>query len=127
LDLVGIDGRRLIAELEKVPTDVLPADEREFAAFAWAMGAAQRGYKTIEEILGDRQLKAQILDDFDDEDADRQLAQTQTTHYAPSPSGATIPGSKAINYEWLQAPPKLGRNDPCSCGSGKKYKKCCLG
>lgn len=20
-----------------------------------------------------------------------------------------------------------GRNDPCSCGSGKKYKKCCLG
>ena len=19
----------------------------------------------------------------------------------------------------------LGRNDPCSCGSGKKYKKCC--
>ena len=22
------------------------------------------------------------------------------------------------------APPKPGRNDPCSCGSGKKYKKC---
>lgn len=21
---------------------------------------------------------------------------------------------------------KIGRNDPCSCGSGKKYKKCCL-
>lgn len=21
---------------------------------------------------------------------------------------------------------KLGRNDPCPCGSGKKYKKCCL-
>lgn len=23
------------------------------------------------------------------------------------------------------APPKIGRNDPCPCGSGKKYKKCC--
>ena len=23
-------------------------------------------------------------------------------------------------------PPKIGRNDPCPCGSGKKYKKCCL-
>ncbi len=23
--------------------------------------------------------------------------------------------------------PKIGRNDPCPCGSGKKYKKCCLG
>jgi len=21
----------------------------------------------------------------------------------------------------------LGRNDPCHCGSGKKYKQCCLG
>ena len=23
--------------------------------------------------------------------------------------------------------PKTGRNDACPCGSGKKYKKCCLG
>ncbi len=23
--------------------------------------------------------------------------------------------------------PKVGRNDPCPCGSGKKFKKCCLG
>lgn len=22
---------------------------------------------------------------------------------------------------------KVGRNDPCPCGSGKKYKKCCIG
>ena len=22
--------------------------------------------------------------------------------------------------------PKTGRNDPCPCGSGKKYKHCCL-
>jgi ABC-type uncharacterized transport system YnjBCD substrate-binding protein len=21
---------------------------------------------------------------------------------------------------------KVGRNDPCPCGSGKKFKKCCL-
>jgi len=31
---------------------------------------------------------------------------------------------------WLAAPPplqarKAGRNDPCPCGSGKKFKKCC--
>jgi hypothetical protein len=23
--------------------------------------------------------------------------------------------------------PKVGRNDPCPCGSGRKYKRCCLG
>jgi len=22
--------------------------------------------------------------------------------------------------------PKVGRNDPCPCGSGKKFKKCCV-
>lgn len=22
--------------------------------------------------------------------------------------------------------PKVGRNDPCPCGSGKKFKKCCI-
>jgi tetratricopeptide (TPR) repeat protein len=25
------------------------------------------------------------------------------------------------------APREIGRNDPCPCGSGKKYKKCCMG
>lgn len=25
----------------------------------------------------------------------------------------------------IRQSPKVGRNDPCSCGSGKKYKKCC--
>ena len=27
----------------------------------------------------------------------------------------------------VKAKPKIGRNDPCHCGSGRKYKKCCLG
>ena len=27
--------------------------------------------------------------------------------------------------EPYRAPPKVGRNAPCPCGSGKKYKKCC--
>ena len=30
-----------------------------------------------------------------------------------------------LRVETLRAAPKAGRNDPCSCGSGKKWKKCC--
>jgi len=30
---------------------------------------------------------------------------------------------RAEPYE--RAGPKIGRNDPCPCGSGKKYKRCC--
>ena len=28
--------------------------------------------------------------------------------------------------QWKRKPPKVGRNDSCLCGSGKKFKKCCL-
>ena len=27
---------------------------------------------------------------------------------------------------FVRSRPKVGRNEPCPCGSGKKYKKCCL-
>ena len=40
-------------------------------------------------------------------------------HRKVEPSEKTI---KPVRYER----PRVGRNDPCSCGSGKKYKKCCL-
>jgi SEC-C motif len=100
---VGVKGiedrygifKRLMAELEEVPPEVLPPDEREFTAQAWAIGAVRKGYKTIEEILDDRGLKARLLDDFDDEAADERLKVAMATQ-------------------------------PCPCGSGKKYKKCCL-
>jgi len=31
-----------------------------------------------------------------------------------------LPGETIVRSQ-----PKIGRNDPCPCGSGKKYKKCC--
>lgn len=32
---------------------------------------------------------------------------------------------KPVETIAVRTTPKIGRNDPCSCGSGKKYKKCC--
>lgn len=37
-------------------------------------------------------------------------------------------GAKGISYTAENLPdatPKLGRNDPCPCGSGRKWKRCC--
>jgi uncharacterized protein YecA (UPF0149 family) len=31
----------------------------------------------------------------------------------------------ALHPASLPAPKQVGRNDPCPCGSGKKFKKCC--
>lgn len=37
------------------------------------------------------------------------------------------PHASIGGYYTVRRPiPKLGRNDPCHCGSGKKYKKCCF-
>ena len=39
-----------------------------------------------------------------------------------------VPNSKlnpAVSSQIRRAPTKTGRNEPCPCGSGKKYKKCC--
>jgi len=53
---------------------------------------------------------------------------------------AIAPNVRAIHAYWLarradqepvarpvrRSEPRVGRNDPCPCGSGKKYKQCCL-
>ncbi|MBE6540336.1 MAG: preprotein translocase subunit SecA [Ruminococcaceae bacterium] len=38
---------------------------------------------------------------------------------------AGLKGDKTVNRTVKKAPEKAGPNDPCPCGSGKKYKKCC--
>ena len=30
-----------------------------------------------------------------------------------------------VRAPYVRSDPKVGRNDPCTCGSGKKFKKCC--
>ena len=32
---------------------------------------------------------------------------------------------KNNNSPYIRSGKKVGRNDPCPCGSGKKYKQCC--
>jgi len=40
-------------------------------------------------------------------------------------TGAGAARDKVVKRQPLKKAPKPGRNDPCPCGSGKKYKKCC--
>jgi SEC-C motif-containing protein len=34
-------------------------------------------------------------------------------------------GTPGVRKPAVREEPKVGRNDPCSCGSGKKFKRCC--
>lgn len=35
------------------------------------------------------------------------------------------PAGGGPGQTYVKSGPDVGRNDPCTCGSGKKYKKCC--
>ena len=42
-------------------------------------------------------------------------------------NGKLISDHKVEKLEPIRAKEKIGRNDKCPCGSGRKFKKCCLG
>lgn len=50
----------------------------------------------------------------------RQVGRLETAQKVPPPRTPIAPVTPVRH-----AQPKPGRNDPCLCGSGKKYKKCC--
>ncbi|MCE8015689.1 preprotein translocase subunit SecA [Halomonas sp. MCCC 1A17488] len=60
---------------------------------------------------------------------EREKAAAASRHEAPElaegeePAGAAMPAADARPVR--REGPKVGRNDPCPCGSGKKYKQCC--
>jgi len=82
------------------------------------------GYKMFEDMVGSIEfevtrlfMKAEIRQNVQRE----QVAQTQEEHPVETdgdPKNLTETKSKPVHVE------KVGRNDPCPCGSGKKYKNC---
>jgi preprotein translocase subunit SecA len=57
------------------------------------------------------------------------LSDVQYQHADADLEVAGVTGDSSVAIEIAPAPlragPKVGRNDPCTCGSGKKYKSCC--
>ena len=65
---------------------------------------------TVREILSTQQMKKRV-----------QVIRAVGEGFANGSNGQkkTTQAQKPVRVE------KIGRNDPCPCGSGKKYKKCC--
>jgi hypothetical protein len=55
----------------------------------------------------------------------QQLKQLGRRLLRPLSPHALGPDEPTSRVQPVVRPPKPGRNDPCPCGSGKKYKKCC--
>jgi len=48
---------------------------------------------------------------------------TQRRDLAAAEAAGSAPGAKRQPIR--RSSPAIGRNEPCPCGSGKKYKNCC--
>lgn len=85
----------------------------------WDEGAI---HDTVEEIRS--WYRPSGIDEFadrpaDDWDKDDELLEGEDLLNFP-------PRESAGSFTIRRDAPHVGRNDPCPCGSGKKYKKCCL-
>lgn len=80
--------------------------------------------------------------EFDPNQYEKELAKLDFSEWIGSAplsenDGDDLPNFELPNFSQLESSippvetfqresPKVGRNDPCPCGSGKKYKKCCV-
>ena len=66
--------------------------------------------RTVQSIF---EIYDEVIDTWDFSDEEYLTESDYAARYAPQPTNHAVAE-------------KIGRNDPCPCGSGKKYKKCCM-
>jgi len=147
-DLEAYYGELLDSKLEKTPglvwdsiclsienhgfARLLPAVERAFAE-----GLCDPGFNRLEDIVASigkpgvrRNFNASLIDDAVAELEGWACFQPENDpdywdfpEDFPYPSITNFTALPVAPY--VRESPKIGRNDPCPCGSGKKFKKCC--
>ena len=79
-------------------------------------GIGLRAYGQRDPLV---EYKFEAYDMFEAMEVEDRLSDASVNN--PNVDGA----SEEAAQEPVQAQPEVGRNDPCPCGSGKKYKNCC--
>ena len=108
-----------------------PKQEYKREAFELFEALLERLKQEVVRILSHLQIKrrdeAELIEQKRREEAERQQLAFQHAQ------GSALPEAERESAQQVEAPqqpmvrdtPKVGRNDPCPCGSGKKYKQCC--
>ena len=85
-----------------------------------------------QQELKSKAVLANIMDVASEEMTPEQESAIQTLAEAKAATVENIVGAEQMpTFRFTKPRPvvkdhKIGRNDPCPCGSGLKYKKCCL-
>lgn len=113
-------------------------DEKE--AIAWATQAKWKGLKILEAKAGgaeDKRGTVEFVATFDQDGEGIEHHEVSQFRRDDKGHWVFVDGDAHTHREGeghhhhprpqqvIRESPKLGRNDPCHCGSGKKFKKCC--
>ena len=113
----GFPDEVSVGSVSRVLAEAMPRLNLRPEAKPHAPEVVARFYEYLEEtgrLAGGEELAAQVR-----AYADRPPRKPGAKPPEKTGKGVTIRRSEKV--------PPLGRNDPCPCGSGKKFKKCCMG
>jgi hypothetical protein len=82
--------------------------------------AENPSYRLVEDAVAEMELWAC----FEEPELADSLVEEVSGHLA-EPDLPALDDAEFFPETFRREAPKVGRNDPCPCGSGKKYKKCC--
>ncbi len=107
-----------------------PKQEYKREAFELFEALLERLKQEVVRILSHLQIKrqdeAELIEQKRREEAERQQLAFQHAQASALPEAEQESGqpAEAPQQPMVRDAPKVGRNDPCPCGSGKKYKQC---
>jgi preprotein translocase subunit SecA len=95
--------------------------KQEYKKEGYAMFVAMMG--TIQTNVARKLFRVQVQRK---EDVDKMVPKARRRVVEGRGEGGQTGAAEKARGGSLKGGAKVGRNDPCPCGSGKKYKKCCL-
>ncbi len=101
-------------------------DYDEASSRAWAETAEWQGIKILGTTAGgpqDSEGEVEFLVTFTEKGVRQE--HHEISNFKKEKGNWYFTTGKTMQRPVVRVAAKLGRNDPCSCGSGKKYKKCC--
>ncbi len=82
--------------------------------------------KIVSEVIGEKLSLDDILNKYKSRYLENKIVSSTTVLYRSRAFSNTLGIiEEEENKPKIEFDGKIGRNDPCPCGSGKKYKKCC--
>lgn len=117
-------------EIDYIFTSLHPeyrADYDEKSSRAWAENAEWHRFEVLETVGGgpeDSEGQVTFAVSYTEKGIKKEHHEL-STFKKEGGKWYFVAGNNVTPKQVVRAVPKTGRNDPCSCGSGRKFKKCC--